>query len=55
MLFVIDFSAIANIKSQDVLKTIIDYIFFNDIRVAISKEFYENYVLLILSQTVVIC
>ena len=49
MLFVIDFSAIANIKSQGVLKAITDYILSNSIRVAVSREFYENYEVIIKS------
>lgn len=49
MLFVIDFSAIANIKSQDILKEITDYILSNNIKVAVSREFYENYEVIIKS------
>ena len=49
MLFVIDFSAIANIRSQDTLKEITDYILVNNIKVAVSREFYENYEVIIKS------
>ncbi len=49
MLFVIDFSAIVNIKSQYFLKEITDYILFNNIKVAVSREFYENYEVIIQS------
>lgn len=49
MLFVIDFSAIVNIKSQDTLKEITDYILSNNIKVAVSREFYENYEVIIKS------
>ena len=43
MLLVLDFSAIVNIKSKDVLNELSTCFLNNKTRVAISREFYENY------------
>ena len=48
-LFVIDFSTVVNINSQDTLNILIRYILENSIKVAVSKEFYENYEVIIKS------
>lgn len=42
-LFVIDFSAVANVKSQEELNELTNYVLNNGIKVAVSREFYENY------------
>lgn len=49
-LFVIDFSAVVNIKSQDRLNLLIKYILDNKIKVAVSRAFYENYDVVIMSR-----
>lgn len=47
MLFVIDFSAISNIKSQDTLKALTQFLLEYKIKVAVSREFYEDYEVII--------
>lgn len=42
-LFVIDFSVVVNVRSQEELNILTDYILQNNIKVAVSREFYENY------------
>ncbi len=49
VLFVIDFSAIVNIVSQDVWDKLTEHIIKNKIKVFVSKEFYENYEVIIKS------
>lgn len=49
MLFVIDFSAISNIKSQDRLSILTNYLLGQKVKVAVSREFYENYEVIIKS------
>lgn len=50
MLVVLDFSAIANIDSIDLLKTITELISSRNIKVAVTKGFYENYDVVMKSQ-----
>lgn len=42
-LFVIDFSAVVNVNSQETLNSLTRYVLENSIKVAVSREFYENY------------
>ena len=42
-LFVIDFSAVVNVESPDELNKLTEYILQADIKVAVTREFYENY------------
>ncbi|MBQ7956680.1 MAG: hypothetical protein IJ279_01475 [Clostridia bacterium] len=49
MLFVMDFSAIVNIKSQGVWERLTEQIIANKMQVFVSKEFYENYEVIIKS------
>ena len=49
MLFVIDFSAIVNIRSQGVWERLTEQIITNKMQVFVSKEFYENYEVIIKS------
>ncbi len=49
MLFVIDFSAIVNINSREVLEKLTEHIVSNNIKAFVSKEFYENYEVIIKS------
>lgn len=48
-LFVIDFSAVVNICSHEELNQLTEYILNNNIKVAVSREFYENYEVIIKS------
>ena len=48
-LFVIDFSAIVNVNSQETLNSLTEYLLSNSIKVAVSREFYENYDVIIKS------
>ena len=48
-LFVIDFSVVVNIKSRNELNVLTEYILKNNIKVAVSREFYENYEVIIKS------
>ena len=43
MLFVIDFSAIVNINSREVLEKLSEHIVSSQSKAFVSKEFYENY------------
>ena len=49
-LFVIDFSAVVNVKSQEELNTLTHYLLHNNIKVSVSREFYENYEVIIKSR-----
>ncbi len=49
MLFVMDFSAVVNINSQETWEKLTDHIIANEINVFVSKEFYENYEVIIKS------
>ena len=46
-LFILDFSAIANIKSADQLQILNKFILDNSLKVAVNYEFYENYEVII--------
>ena len=48
-LLIIDFSAIVNIRSKEELDFLIDFILTHKTKVAISREFYENYEVVIKS------
>ena len=49
-LFVIDFSAVVNIVDEETLKVLTDFILSKNIKVAVSRDFYESYDVIIKSQ-----
>ncbi len=49
LLFVLDFSVITNIASKDNLEALTDFLLRNKVKVAVSREFYENYEVVIQS------
>ena len=48
-LFVIDFSAIVNVNSRNLLDCLTQYVLTKSIKVAVGREFYENYDVIIKS------
>ena len=48
-LFLFDFSAVANVKSHEELNVLSEFVLTNKIKVAVSREFYENYEVIIKS------